>query len=237
MPRFTRGLVVSLVVLVLGSFVVMLQQKPASGAPGPAPVTVTNTPLPTTVTNTPLPVSGSVAATVSGNVNVGNFPATQNVSGNVGVSGPVSISSFPGLPIFVEPDAFAAHQPDETNCSFGGPISMFQDGQNFCAFGSQPGGNRVVDNFSLEVKVGVGTIVENAFLGFGSSAGQIVPLLFTSLTKMGSSGIFDYYVGAQQGHVYLQSSTAACVVTTFAPNGNGEISMQCTINGHDVPPS
>jgi len=83
MARFTRGLVVTLVVLVLGSFVVMLQQKPASGAPGPAPVTVVNTPLPTTVTNTPLPVSGSLAATVSGTVAVNNFPTNQNVSGTV----------------------------------------------------------------------------------------------------------------------------------------------------------
>ena len=83
MPRFTRGLVVTLVVLVLGSFVVMLQQKPASGAPGSAPVTVVNTPLPTTVTNTPLP------ATVSGNVNVNNFPPNQTVSGTV------SVNNFP----------------------------------------------------------------------------------------------------------------------------------------------
>ena len=100
MPRFARGLVVSLGVVLLGLLITIVPQRNASGAPG-APVIVQNVPLPTTVTNTPLPVSGNLAATVSGNVNVGNFPPTQNVNvtNTVPVSGTVTAQIATPVPV------------------------------------------------------------------------------------------------------------------------------------------
>jgi hypothetical protein len=81
MARFTRGLVVTLGVVLLGFFITIVPQKTALGQNGNTqPVFVTNKTVPTTVTNTPLPVSGNLAATVSGSVAVSNFPATQNVN-------------------------------------------------------------------------------------------------------------------------------------------------------------
>lgn len=153
------------------------------------------------------------------------------------ISSPVSISSAPFSPIIVEPDAAAAANPDELNCNFNGTISNFQGGQNTCTFSLPAAGqNRVVENFGLSLTVAAGTLVENAFLGvFQASPAQSVPNLFLTLTKMGSNGTFDYYVGEQQGHVYYPAlTTPACVVTTFAPTGNGLLAMQCTINGHFV---
>jgi hypothetical protein len=99
MKRFARALAVTLGLVVLGSFVFLVPQKNASGTASGAPVTITNTPL---------PVTGSVNATVSGTVNVGNFPAMQNVSitnasvpvtGSLGVSGSVGISNTPSSPV------------------------------------------------------------------------------------------------------------------------------------------
>jgi hypothetical protein len=247
MKKFAK---IMLIALGFGLVTVALGFLTSNPAPAQLPPPV----VPVKVTNTPLPVQGSVSAAVTGtvaasqngawNVGVNNLPAVQSVSfagtQPVSLSGtsPVSISNGPFSPIIVEPDAAAAAHADELNCVFNGSISGFQSGQNVCTFSSiQAGQNRVVENFGLTLTVAAGTIIENAFLGFFQPPpAQTVPMLFLSLTKMGTNGIFDYYVGEQEGHVYLQSSTTpGCVVTTFAPNGNGLLSMQCTINGHDVP--
>jgi hypothetical protein len=101
MPRFARGLGATLGIVLLGLFITLVPQRNASGAPPNTNVVVVNTPLPTIVTNTPLPVSGNLAATVSGNVNVGNFPATQNVNvtNTVPVSGTVTAQIATPVPV------------------------------------------------------------------------------------------------------------------------------------------
>ena len=81
MKRFSRALAVALGIAVLGSFVSLVPQKNATGAPG-APVMVVNTPLPVSVANAAMPITGTVNANVtnatlpvSGTVNIGTMPA------------------------------------------------------------------------------------------------------------------------------------------------------------------
>jgi len=250
MTRYARALGATFIVVLLGSFVVLVPQKNASGAPPPTNVIVTNTPLPVSVTNTPLPVSGGV--------NVNNFPASQNVNGTVqvgslppvtlsgtspvSVTNPVSISNIPGInspfnPLFVEPDAAGAEIPDAGVCGFTTPLTNVQDAQNSCTFPGTPPAQdrRVLENFSVSVSVPAGTVVENAY--FGVTAGGTAPVLvfiYMPLTKMGTSNNNDYYVGAQVAHTHFTSNvTLACGITTVPGTGNvgAPIVANCAFNG------
>lgn len=161
MKKFAKIMLITLGFSLVTGAIGFLTSKPAPAqAPPPVvPVRVTNTPLPITgnvnVTNSPLAVSGNVAANVSGTVNVGNFPATQNVSGTVALSGtsPVSLSNnTPTTPVYAD-DERPARNGFAANCT----ATVDSSGQGQCVLGTLLAGQEaVIETVTCHVSIAPG---------------------------------------------------------------------------------
>ncbi len=206
MKRFARALAITLGLVVLGSVILLVPQKNATGAAA-APVNV--------VSSIPLSVTGTVAATQSGNWSVGLAPnTTVGISGTPTVTLPTHLGAPPANLITLVCTTFA-----------GGICTSF----------SKVKPDTTLQAFSLSAGTGL-VITDIQMVATGGTAGNLLGLLigpspcgvgiiynaFAVADQGGTISVSDHITGG------LHFSTLPCFET---PAGTGSL----TLIGYLVP--
>lgn len=195
------------------------------------PVLVTNgsgQPLPTVAQGT-TNVSGSVSLASGSTVNVGNFPSTQNVSGNVNVANfpaTQNVANTSTTPLFIDND-HAARVPFEQWCQ--GPIDV-NSGVGQCTLLQTDDRGMVIDDITAEASIPAGTGAFSMYIT-NSATGVLHILTFI---KVGTDGAgFDRFACSSPVRFYvIPHATVVLIVDTNAHAG----SMLASVSGHWVNP-
>lgn len=214
MKRFARVLVVILGLAVIGSVVSLVPQKNATAQGGPT-VTIGN-PI-------PLPVTGSVSATVSGQV---------GINGAVGVTNQIVPDRI--IPLFVDAEE-AARNPYTASCVISLPPGNIA-GDTICQLNQEPLPGRarlVIDTISGNMRTAHGSVPERFELHLIDPAHGVTsyPVMFSVLS--GPSGGNDVYQWMNRVQIYVDSDRTL-YFDTFAPTSGNGVSAEMTISGHFV---
>jgi len=199
---------------------VMMIREPAPIPVQAAAIGPTPSPAPVTVTNTPLPVQGSVS--------VNNFPATQPVSGTVGISGMATVGNTRTTPLYVRDVDNPAHHPfaQEVNCSVPG-------GSKSCAasFTVDAGKELVIETASVLGTVpigGKGFAVITVTTGGTNISSVQLPLTF----QASYAGTVDTYVGTQPLRLYADPGSTVTLEGEEQPVGSATFTFD--VSGYTV---
>ncbi|HKD84384.1 MAG TPA: hypothetical protein VKB58_06520 [Terriglobales bacterium] len=195
------------------------------------PVLVTNgsgQPVPTVAQGT-TNVSGSVSLSSGSTVNVGNFPSTQNVSGNVNVANfpaTQNVGNTSTTPLFIDND-HAARVPYEQWCQ--GAIDV-NDGSGQCSPLQTDDRAMVIDDITAEVSIPSGSQVFHMYIT-NSATGV---LHFLTFVKAGTDGAGnEHFVCSSPVRFYvIPHATLTILMDTTGHAG----SMIGSVSGHWVNP-
>jgi hypothetical protein len=209
----------------------LLAKLPAvSQAHQTQPVLVVNgsgSPVPTLAQGT-TNVSGSVTLSSGSTVNVGNFPSTQNVSGNVNVANfpaTQNVANTSTTPLFTDID-HAARVPYEEWCQ--NPIEVGGSGQ--CTLLQTDDRAMVIDDITAQASIPTGTQVFQMYIT--NSATGVLHML--TYSKVGTDGAQnDHFASSSPVRFYvIPHATVVLRMDTTASFG----SMLATVSGHWVNP-
>lgn len=150
-------------------------------------------------------MTGNGTANVSGSINVGNFPSTQNVSGTVALSGtsPVSLSNnTPTTPVYVD-DERAARNGFAAHCL----ATVDSTGDVGCSLSPLLGGQEaVIETVTCEAQVATGNtprlslIVPSLLL---NGNGTNFPVLYeVPITRVSGDSVGEIWSFASPLHLY-----------------------------------
>lgn len=195
------------------------------------PVLVVNgsgSPVPTVAQGT-TNVAGTVNLSSGSTVNVGNFPSTQNVSGNVNVANfpaTQTVTNTSTTPLFTDID-HAARVPFEQWCQ--GPIDT-NSGTGECTLVQTDDRAMVIDDITAEVFLPTGSQVYHEYIT-NSATGT---LHFLISTKIGTDQAQnDHFASSSPVRFYVVPH--ATIVLRFDTTGHAG-SMSATVSGHWVNP-
>jgi hypothetical protein len=210
MKQFGKIMLIGLGFGILAVVLSTIPLAPVSGAPGPAPVIVTNTPL---------PVQGIVNAAQSGTWGVN---AAQSGAWNVGITGNTSAN-----PLFVRDADNPAKQPFNSQCG----VNL---GNGLCDFAAVPAGKElVVEMFSVLVLMNIGDRPLQAnLLGTANGTGYVLnyPLSFNG-TQTGVADIWVVQQPLTRAYADPDAAPPSCFVGTILGQAQ---SATCEISGYLV---
>jgi hypothetical protein len=186
-----------------------------------------------------------------GTVGVNNFPASQNVNGNVGVTGTVGIDptsnhvNVDSLPAISGNVGLTGSLPAGTNnigsvtIDRGAPYQVEELTQLSTSDAVEVVANRAgtttgvqLESVSIEANVPTGEVLERCYV---ESAPTFVAM-FVPMTKQGSDGSVDYYVGTVAIQLHVPAGESLVAFCNRPPNpNNGPMTVFVSFSGEQTP--